>query len=244
MLAAVVVVLVFVVASRFLGPLPAALVSLLPFAGPQVETWIRLGPNEAYAVPLALAGLAVITLRAANGRRAPLDAAPGYALLALSALAKENFITLIPAAAIVSLTMSWRRMRRVDSLVLAVLAVVTLADLAVMAWKVGEYGTLYPQDRSVGAVLREGQLMVETQIREAWIWLPILAVATALLARLFTRQVAGAMGTRTPAGGYRSSTSWPEPCPKVAISTRWRSWPAWSGGWPSGWRRGRRGRVP
>ena len=194
MLAAVVVVLGFFVASKFIRPLPAALLALLPFAGPQVETWIRLGPNEAYAVPLALAGVAVVTLRAADGRPAPLEVAPGYVLLVLAALAKENFITLIPAAALVSVAMSWGRLRRADWLVLAVLAVVTLADLAVMAWKVGEYGTLYPQDRSLGAVLREGRMMIETQIREAWIWVPMVAVGVALLARRFTWQVAAAVG--------------------------------------------------
>ena len=80
-------------------PAVAVLAALLLVAGPQAESFGRLGPQEAYAVPLSLAGFALV------GRR---RAAPGLLLLILSAFIKEPFIPL----AFLGVAWAWARDRK------------------------------------------------------------------------------------------------------------------------------------
>jgi hypothetical protein len=77
----------------------SVLAALLLVAGPQAESFGRLGPQEAYAVPLSLAGFALI------GRRRE---GAGLALLVLSAFIKEPFIPL----ALLGVAWAWTRNRK------------------------------------------------------------------------------------------------------------------------------------
>jgi hypothetical protein len=181
-LALVVLVSVFVVASKIIAPLPAAAVALLPFGGPQIETWLRLGPNEAYAMPLAAAGLAVVAVRAISGRCRPVDGIPGYALLFLAALGKENFIPLLPAAMVVSVAVTGlRRLLRADWITILAFAALTLLDLAAIARKVATFGTIYPQERTAKAVILQLRLVLETQNQHVWVSLAVLVTLALVL---------------------------------------------------------------
>jgi hypothetical protein len=75
----------YALARLWWSPLVATVAALVVIAGPQAEAWGRLGPQEAYAVPLLLAGLAVV------GRR---QFVAGIVLLVLAAVAKESFLPL------------------------------------------------------------------------------------------------------------------------------------------------------
>ena len=81
------------------APAVSLIAAALLVAGPQAESFGRLGPQEAYAVPLSLAGFALI------GRRRE---APGLLLLVLSAFIKEPFIPL----AFLGVAWAWARDRR------------------------------------------------------------------------------------------------------------------------------------
>jgi hypothetical protein len=151
-LAAIAVIAVYFIAIRFIGPLPAALVSLLPFSGLQLDTWIRLGSNEVYAFPLALVGLWVIVARLPKVRSL-LGIWPGYVLLALSALAKENFLLVSACAIGVTAWYAKRRgLSRSDWYALAAASTVALINLAILLAIVKRYGTVYQQTRSLSAL--------------------------------------------------------------------------------------------
>jgi hypothetical protein len=73
------------------------------FAGPQLEPWYRLGPQEAYAVPLTLAALGLIG-RSRFGW--------GIALAVLTALTKEVFV----ASSLALIAFAWWRGARRSAL--------------------------------------------------------------------------------------------------------------------------------
>jgi hypothetical protein len=174
LLAAVVLVAMFVVAAQLTGPLPAATVALLPFSGPQVETWTRLLPQETYAMALTAAGLALIGVRVARGRTHPADVALGLALLLLAAFVKENFVALAPAAALVTaLATGIRRLTRWDWCVLGSVAFVAAADVAAAAWKVHEHGSFYPQNRTREAVQDEFWVVVDPMVSDGGLWFAV-----------------------------------------------------------------------
>jgi hypothetical protein len=160
LLAGVALLSIFLVAARFIGPLPAAVVALLPFSGPQFETWTRLGPNEAYAFPLAVTGLALIARSFMRGNSTPRSMVAGYALLLASGLAKENFALLAPAAVLVQVLLPQlrRRFRKADWVTAAVVVAVSALTLGATALQIARHGTIYPQHRTtdaLGSKLRE-----------------------------------------------------------------------------------------
>lgn len=144
-LATITLLCLYAVLSRVMHPVLAAMVTLLTFSGPQVETWTRLGPNEAYAMPLTAGGLALVLIPALRGKPCPRHAWAGYLLLALAGFAKENFVTLGPSLCLLMVVLAWPHLKRRDWAVVAAVAAVSVADLAVIELKVREYGTLYPQ---------------------------------------------------------------------------------------------------
>ena len=95
-------------------PAVSLLAAALIVAGPQAESFGRLGPQEAYAVPLSLAGFLLI------GRS---RAAPGLLLLVLSAFIKEPFIPL----AFLGVAWAWARDRRVAAVLGGLVLGVALA---------------------------------------------------------------------------------------------------------------------
>ena len=148
--AAVAVAAIYLTAVRFMAPIAAVAVSLIAFGGPQWEAFIRLGPNEAYAFPIAVAGIAVIVGQLASARP-PARLWPGFLLLALAAYTKENFfVLLLFAVPIVALVHGVRRLTRNDYLVLGATTVVALVDVAFILLVVHEYGAVYPQSRTWG----------------------------------------------------------------------------------------------
>ena len=68
------------------------------FSGPQNEIWTRLGPQEAYGVPLVLAGLAWIVVQLERHNWQPTWLFPGFAVLLLAGFVKESFIPVLPGA--------------------------------------------------------------------------------------------------------------------------------------------------
>jgi hypothetical protein len=143
----------------------AILTGLFVVIGPQAEAWFRLGPQEAYAAPLALAGLALV------GRRHPWT---GMFLMVLAALTKESFLPLALLGAGWAWHLGFRR-----PAVSSALAVCVIGAAIAFLWISG--GDYYAQDRSFEAIARETAWMLyEPAIAFGW---PLLLCAAALTAR-------------------------------------------------------------
>jgi hypothetical protein len=143
----------------------AVLAGLFVVIGPQAEAWFRLGPQEAYATPLALAGLAL------TARRHPL---PGITLMVLSALTKESFLPLAFAGIAWAWYLGYKRHATASALVLVAIGAATA-----FIWISG--GDYYAQDRSPEAIAREAAWMLyEPAIAFGW---PLLVVAAAIFSR-------------------------------------------------------------
>ena len=131
-----------------LRPFYAGIVTLLFFAGPQNEVWTRLGPQEAYGVPLVLTGLAIIARQVGHNRWQPVQLLPGFALLLLAGFIKESFVPILPATAgfiyvVVPLVFPASRvgrLRRIDLPILLLLAAGTAAQLALLLRMLAAYG--------------------------------------------------------------------------------------------------------
>lgn len=152
-LAAVVVAGIYATAVRFVWPPLAGLLALVPVLGIQSETWSRLGPNEAYAMPLLAVGLALVVRRVHRGDP-PAQQWVGYGFLLASALAKENFL---PVAVVIiawsALHHGFRRWSRADWVVLAGAAVVAVLDVLAILHKTRAFGDVYGQSRSPANIL-------------------------------------------------------------------------------------------
>lgn len=152
-------------ASLFVPRAIAILAGIFVVVGPQAEAWFRLGPQEAYAVPLALAGLALI------GRRHP---AAGLILVLLASMTKEAFLPLAALAVCWAWWLGYRAQAAISALALAVIGTIT----AVVWISAGDY---YSQSRSPDLILGEGVWMLyESAVAFGW---PALLVAAGLLAR-------------------------------------------------------------
>jgi hypothetical protein len=153
-LAGAALVVVYLVLVRVTAPPLAAVLALLPFLGAQAETWYRLGPNEAYAVPLFALGVALVLRGLAEGVR-PAQLWPGFAFLVAAGLAKESFIPVtVVLVAWACLRFGVRRWQRRDWAVVGATAVVTLADLALLLRQVTVHGDVYAQPRTPVAAVR------------------------------------------------------------------------------------------
>jgi hypothetical protein len=78
------------------SPFHAGVATLLLFAGPQNEMWTRLGPQEAYGVPLVLTGVAWISVQLGRQNWQLVRLFPGFALLLLAGFVKESFVPVLP----------------------------------------------------------------------------------------------------------------------------------------------------
>jgi hypothetical protein len=152
LLAAVTLTAVYLTVARFIHPAAAAAISLLPFVGAPFETWGRLGPSEAYAMPLLCVGAALIIRGLASGHP-PRRLWAGYLLLVLAGLAKENFVL---ASLAVTCWSVWhvgaRRLTRADWLTVGTALLAGLLDVLMAALKLSRYGTVYPQQRTAATV--------------------------------------------------------------------------------------------
>jgi hypothetical protein len=177
--------LLYVALRAAVAPLPAAVFTLLFFAGPQNEIWIRLGPSEAYGVPLSLAGIAWISTAWVRGRRRPLLMAPGFVLLWLSGFTKESFIPLLPAALVflylvVPLLVPeertlWRRFTVADFLVLGLAMAGFFGQVALVLQVLRDFGHVYLKTFSwLASAATLGTMLLWFSKDTAW-WVVILA---------------------------------------------------------------------
>ncbi len=148
LLAAITVTAIYVTIVRFVVPPLAALIALLPIVGIQSEVWTRLGPNEAYAMPLLVVGVAIV-VRLTSKAASPASQWLGYLFLLSAGLAKENFLFVsVLVIAWSGLHYGLRRWNVRDWLVVIGAAAISLLDLAAIAIKVRHHGDVYPQERS------------------------------------------------------------------------------------------------
>jgi hypothetical protein len=142
----------------------AILTGLFVVIGPQAEAWFRLGPQEAYAVPLALAGLALV------GRRHPLA---GVMLLLTASLTKESFLPF----AFVGVGWTWYLGYRRHATVAAIALFLLTATVALLWVSGGDY---YAQLRSPEAIAGETAWMLyEPAVAFGW---PLVLIAAVVLA--------------------------------------------------------------
>lgn len=122
----------YALARLWFRPTIATLVALLIVVGPQSEAWYRLGPQESLAVPLTLAGFALI------GRdRAGL----GLLLVTLAAFDKEPFAL----AAIMAAAWAWHRGARRSVVIAAgAIAIAALGIGAALLNHAGQGATALP----------------------------------------------------------------------------------------------------
>jgi hypothetical protein len=139
-------------AAKYVARPIAALAGLLLLVGLQSEIWYRLGPQETYAVPLFMAGLALIVY----------GHAWGLALVVLAALTKEAFV---PMALLAAAWAWWLGHRWA-----AVLAAgITIAIGASVAYVLATRGEPFGQARNVDRIFEELLWMLRESARvTAW----------------------------------------------------------------------------
>lgn len=125
--------------SRPLGVLGLSAVGLLAVAGPQAESWFRLGPQEAYAAPLLVGAI----IGWWGGRRSL-----ALLLLAAAGLTKESFAAVMP---LVIAWWWWRDSWRPSrTLLVGTLVALVIAAATGLTFLHGDY---YGSTRSVESVI-------------------------------------------------------------------------------------------
>jgi hypothetical protein len=172
LLAAITITAVVVASSA--APLVARwLAGTVVVAGPWSEIWFRLGPNEAYAVPLTAAAVAWWVVRpgiGVAGNVGPL------VLLVAAGLVKESFLPLAVLAALGLAVVGQRRDRREGVAFASVLACCVVAGLA-SVWKVLRYGQVYGDERSISTAVDSARWLLEQTIEATGWALVLLALA-------------------------------------------------------------------
>lgn len=123
----------YLLARLWVAPTAAGVAALLVVAGPQAQAFTRLGPQEAYAVPLMLAGSALV------GRRRSL----GLVLLVVAAFTKEAFIV----APVIGAAWAW--IQGVRAPAVAAGAASAIAAIGVGVAVLGNGGDYYRSVRSI-----------------------------------------------------------------------------------------------
>ena len=188
LLSTVALTAIYLTAVRFMAVLPGVLISLLPFSGPQFETWTRLGPNEAYAFPLMCIGLA-LTIRGILRERSPAHLWVGYAFLALAALAKENFLLVsVVMVAASALHFGLRKLGERDWWTVGTALALGLLNLVAVAVKSTRYGSVYPLTRSLDSLESSYHFAVDNQNRYAYLYASVV-LALVMLAASYRRDI-------------------------------------------------------
>jgi hypothetical protein len=170
-LAFVAAVALLALAYGFVTRLTLLVLPLMLLAGPQAEIWTRLGPQESYAVPIVLAGLALVRWRHRSA---------GVVLLLAAGLIKENFVLLIPA---VVAWLAWREGRTAWRTIVCV-GVVGGIEAAAVAIQMARYGDFYGQTRSVGSIVGAIRHMLgQFAVDDGWYLAGLLGVAAMLALR-------------------------------------------------------------
>lgn len=148
--------------------LPLLVLPLMLLAGPQAEIWTRLGPQESYAVPIVLVGLAMIRWRHQTA---------GLILLMAAGLVKESFILLLPA---VIAWLAWRQGRNAWKTILVVGIVGILEGSGVLV-EIARYGAPYAQTRTLGSAVDAARyLLVQFGRQSGWYLAVLLGLAAAI----------------------------------------------------------------
>ena len=151
----------YVLAKRYVGTVLSALAGVLVVAGPQAESWYRLGPQEALATPLLLWGFAGIAWR-----RPWL----GIALVMASALVKESYIPFVFAGVLFT---AWSGYRR-QAVIGGVLATMILAATLLANGRT----EIYDQVRSISDSIGTARWMFDwTLVGTIW---PVIALVAVL----------------------------------------------------------------
>jgi hypothetical protein len=153
LLAGATVVATTLLGARFVARPIAVLAGLLVFVGLQSEAWYRLGPQEAYATLLLMAGLGCIAYGRIPG---------GLTLIVLAALTKETFV---PVAAL-GIAWVWHLGHRRSASIGGVAVLAVAAGVAVTALTNGEP---FAQTRSVLTVGSELKwMLVQSALVTLW----------------------------------------------------------------------------
>lgn len=151
--------------------LPLIVLPLMLIAGPQAEMWTRLGPQETYAVPMILAGLALWRWRHQTA---------GLAFLLAAGLVKESFVLLIPA---VMAWMAWRQGRQAWKSILCV-GIVGGLEAAAVAVEMLRYGDFYAQTRTLASIVAAaGTMLGQFSVDNGWYIAGLLGLGAAVSIR-------------------------------------------------------------
>jgi hypothetical protein len=176
-----------------LRPFPAGVVTLLFFSGLQNEIWTRLGPQEAYGVPLVLAGLAWIVVQLERHNWQPTWLFPGFAVLLLAGFVKESFIPVLPGALafiyivmpsmLPSIVPGRPRFRLLDVLILLLLVTGVGTQVWLTARVLETYGHEYSAEISLRSFLYAIESRFERYSKDTLWFVPVIAGLAGLLPR-------------------------------------------------------------
>jgi hypothetical protein len=140
-------------------------------AGPQSEMWTMLGPQESYAVPIVLTGLALLRWRHQSA---------GLALLLAAGLVKESFVLLIPA---VIAWLAWRQGRQAWKTILCV-GIVGGLEAAGVAIEMLRFGDFYAQTRTLASIVAAaGTILGQLSVDNGWYLAGLVGLAAAVAIR-------------------------------------------------------------
>jgi hypothetical protein len=176
-----------------LRPFLAGVVTLLFFSGPQNEMWTRLGPQEAYGVPLVLVGLAWIAVQLGRHHWQPAQLFPGLALLLLTGFVKESFVPILPGVlafiyivmplVLPSIVPGRPQFKLLDVLILLLLVI----GVGTQAWltvkMLHTYGHQYSAEISLRSFLYAIKLTLERYSKDTLWFIPVIAGLAGLLPR-------------------------------------------------------------
>jgi hypothetical protein len=176
-----------------LRPLAAGVVTLLFFSGPQNEMWTRLGPQEAYGMPLVLVGSAWIVVQLGRHDWQLASLFPGFGLLLLAGFIKESFVPVLPAAlvfvygvmpfAIPSVLPDRRELSLADIVIVFMLVASSAAQIWLTVTMLRMYKHQYAADISMTSFLASIKPMLLAYSTNTLWFVPVLAGIMTLVPR-------------------------------------------------------------
>jgi hypothetical protein len=165
---------------RWLHPILGVAPGMAIIAGPHSETWTRLGPSEAFAVPLLVAGIVILVRHVASGRSSDGWLNLAFVLLPAAGLAKENFLLVTSPIILASLLTPrlWKGKARTPAIAAGVATVATAVGIV---WQVRRFGDVYRLSRSLSGSFDKFTEMTEAMDDiSGWV-LVVVATSVALL---------------------------------------------------------------
>jgi hypothetical protein len=176
-----------------LHPFLAGVVTLLFFSGSQNEIWTKLGPAEAYGVPLVLVGLAWIAVQLGRHNWQPTRLFPGFVVLWLAGFVKESFIPIVPGVLVFiyivmpvmlpSMVPGHPRFRLLDVLLLLMLVIGLSTQVGLTLRMLNTYSHPYVAEISLGSFLSAIKSTLERYAKDTLWFVPVVAGLAGLLPR-------------------------------------------------------------